>query len=189
MSTTTLGIGWTPTPVGEVRFAVGEAGALVALGFREQWEALVRRLERRFGPTALVPTSHAAQVGVAIDRYLAGNLSALDAIATDPGGTEFQRRVWTALRAIPAGTTRSYAAVARAVGAPRAVRAVGAANATNPVSIVIPCHRVIGHDGELRGYAGGVDRKRWLLSHESHESGGGSHSGCGSTDAHAVASG
>src|SRR5580692_9056217 len=76
MSTTTLGIGWTPTPVGEVRFAVGEAGALVALGFREQWEALVRRLERRFGPTALVPTSHAAQVGVAIDRYLAGNLSA-----------------------------------------------------------------------------------------------------------------
>lgn len=81
-------------------------------------------------------------------------------------GTGFQREVWAALRALPFGTTTTYGALAEALGRPRAVRAVGAANALNPVSIIVPCHRVIGADGGLRGYAWGMERKRWLLAHE-----------------------
>jgi methylated-DNA-[protein]-cysteine S-methyltransferase len=82
------------------------------------------------------------------------------------GGTEFQRRVWSALRDIPPGETRTYAAIARAIGAPAAVRAVGAAIGRNPLSILVPCHRVVGSSGALTGFAGGVERKRWLLAHE-----------------------
>jgi len=84
----------------------------------------------------------------------------------DPGGTPFQRAVWAALRRIPPGTTCSYTDLARAVGAPTAVRAVGTANGANPVAVVIPCHRVVRSDGSLGGYGGGLDRKRWLLEHE-----------------------
>ncbi|TMA44133.1 MAG: methylated-DNA--[protein]-cysteine S-methyltransferase, partial [Deltaproteobacteria bacterium] len=91
-------------------------------------------------------------------------------IRVDPGGTEFQRRVWGALRKVPPGRTVSYGELARAVGAPGAARAVGAANGSNPVGIVIPCHRVIGADGSLTGYAGGVERKEWLLGHEGNRS-------------------
>src|SRR5690625_884241 len=83
-----------------------------------------------------------------------------------PAGTEFQRRVWEALRDIPYGQTESYGALARRIGRPRAARAVGMANGRNPISIIIPCHRVMGADGSLTGYGGGIDRKRWLLEHE-----------------------
>jgi methylated-DNA-[protein]-cysteine S-methyltransferase len=83
-------------------------------------------------------------------------------------GTRFQRVVWAALVAIPFGETRSYGALARAIGRPAASRAVGAANGKNPFAIVVPCHRVIGASGELTGYAGGMARKRWLLDHEGH---------------------
>ena len=163
---TMLGSGSTGTPVGVVRFAVTSGGALVALGFEQQWDALAGRLARRYGPVSFEATPAAGCIAVAVDAYLAGDLSALDALEVDAGGTAFQRRVWAALRVIPVGSTRSYADVARAIGAPRAVRAVGAANAANPVSIVVPCHRVIGRDGLLRGYAGGLRRKQWLLVHE-----------------------
>jgi methylated-DNA-[protein]-cysteine S-methyltransferase len=108
----------------------------------------------------------AADVGRRLAAYFAGDLRALDAIPVDTGGTRFQQRVWTALRAIPPGATRSYGELARAIGAPRAVRAVGAANGANPVALIVPCHRVIGADGRLTGYAGGLERKRWLLAHE-----------------------
>jgi methylated-DNA-[protein]-cysteine S-methyltransferase len=84
----------------------------------------------------------------------------------DPRGTEFQRLVWAALAQIEFAGTRSYGQLATAIGRPRAVRAVGAANARNPLSLFLPCHRVIGSDGALTGYAGGLDRKRWLLAHE-----------------------
>jgi methylated-DNA-[protein]-cysteine S-methyltransferase len=97
-------------------------------------------------------------------------MAALDAIEVDTGGTPFQQRVWQELRRIPAGSTRSYSEVARAIGRPSAVRAVAAANGANPVSIVIPCHRVIGADGSLTGYGGGLHRKRWLLAHERRAS-------------------
>jgi methylated-DNA-[protein]-cysteine S-methyltransferase len=98
--------------------------------------------------------------------YFGGDLRALDPISVDPKGTRFQREVWRTLLRIPAGRTWSYAEVARAIGRPDAVRAVGAANGANPIPIVIPCHRVIGADGRLIGYGGGLDRKRWLLAHE-----------------------
>jgi len=97
--------------------------------------------------------------------YFAGNLRVFT-VPLDMQGTDFQLRVWNELLKIPYGETRSYAQIAEAVGRPKAVRAVGAANGSNPLAIIVPCHRVIGADGSLTGYAGGVARKRWLLEHE-----------------------
>jgi methylated-DNA-[protein]-cysteine S-methyltransferase len=91
---------------------------------------------------------------------------ALDGLTVTTGGTDFQRSVWKALRAIPAGETRTYGQLAAAIGSPKAVRAVGLANGRNPVALIVPCHRVIGANGTLTGYAGGLERKRWLLQHE-----------------------
>ena len=102
----------------------------------------------------------------AISDYFLGDLCAIDSIPVTTGGTSFQREVWAALRTIQAGTTLSYRALARQLGRPKSVRAVGLANAANPVAIVVPCHRVIGTDGSLTGYGGGISRKRWLLTHE-----------------------
>ncbi|GAC1327974.1 MAG: methylated-DNA--[protein]-cysteine S-methyltransferase [Beijerinckiaceae bacterium] len=101
-----------------------------------------------------------------LDAYFAGELGAINAIAVATGGTPFQRKLWAALRAIPAGATTTYGALAARIGAPAAIRAVGAANGANPIGIVVPCHRVIGADARLTGYGGGLDRKRWLLAHE-----------------------
>jgi O-6-methylguanine DNA methyltransferase len=164
---TDLATGWRRTPVGVVRFAVEDDGAVVALAFDEQWGPLVGRLGDRSGSVALSPSRAADPVGEALECYLAGDLSAFGALRVAPRGTEFQARVWTALRAILPGTTCSYAGIARALGAPRSARAVGAANGANPVSIIVPCHRVIGESGSLTGYAGGVERKAWLLAHEA----------------------
>jgi methylated-DNA-[protein]-cysteine S-methyltransferase len=112
-------------------------------------------------------TDDLPEVAEALRRYFAGDLAAFDGLAIDPlGGTPFQREVWAALREIPAGRTASYADIAERIGRPRAVRAVGAANGQNPVAIAIPCHRVIGRDGTLTGYGGGLPRKEWLLRHE-----------------------
>ena len=102
----------------------------------------------------------------AIAAYFAGNLAAIAPLPVATGGTEFQRTVWQALRQIPCGETLSYAALARSIGRDAAVRAVGLANGSNPISVVVPCHRVIGSDGSLTGYGGGIERKRWLLAHE-----------------------
>lgn len=98
-------------------------------------------------------------------EYFAGTRRTFD-LALEPVGTGFRMRVWQALREIPYGATRSYVDVARQLGNPKATRAVGGANHHNPLAIVIPCHRVIGRDGGLTGYGGGLDRKRWLLEHE-----------------------
>jgi methylated-DNA-[protein]-cysteine S-methyltransferase len=108
-------------------------------------------------------TAAAAQ----LQEYFAGRRRRFD-LPLDPQGTEFQRRVWKALEAIPYGQTRNYRQVAESVGAPRAVRAVGAANGRNPLPIVVPCHRVIGADGKLVGYAGGLPVKRVLLDIEKN---------------------
>ena len=102
----------------------------------------------------------------ALAAWLAGDLGALDAVPVSAAGSDFQREVWGLLRAIPAGETRTYLDLAQALGRPTATRAVARANATNPVAVLVPCHRVIGSDGALRGYAGGLHRKRWLLAHE-----------------------
>ena len=101
-----------------------------------------------------------------LSRYFAGDLTSLDQVDVELHGTPFQERVWTALRTVAAGMTTSYAELAGRVGAPSAVRAVGAANGANPVAIVLPCHRIIGSNGSLTGYGGGLERKRWLLNHE-----------------------
>jgi O-6-methylguanine DNA methyltransferase len=101
-----------------------------------------------------------------LDEYFGGEVHAIDAVGVDARGTAFQHRVWAALRRIPVGETASYIDVAREIGVPGASRAVGTANASNPVSIIVPCHRVVRADGSLGGYGGGVERKRWLLGHE-----------------------
>ena len=105
-----------------------------------------------------------------LSEYFAGARTVFD-LPTAATGTPFQQRVWQALRAIPHGRTASYGDIARAIGNPKAVRAVGLANGRNPLSIVVPCHRVIGSDGSLTGYGGGVERKQWLLAHEARLSG------------------
>ena len=100
-----------------------------------------------------------------LDAYFKGSRRSFE-LALDPIGTEFQRAVWRALQQIEFGETRSYSQIAAAIQSPRAVRAVGMANGRNPLAIVVPCHRVVGADGSLTGYAGGMERKRWLLQHE-----------------------
>ncbi len=105
-----------------------------------------------------------------LGEYFAGERRDFDVVA-DPPGTPFQRTVWAELRRIDYGRTSSYGQVALAIGAPTAVRAVGGANGRNPVSIIVPCHRVVGSNGTLTGYAGGLAAKSWLLDHERHHLG------------------
>ena len=105
------------------------------------------------------------EIAEQLRAYFAGALRSFE-LPLAPRGTEFQQRVWRALVLIPYGETRSYGAIAAAIGEPRAVRAVGRANATNPIPIVVPCHRVIGSNGSLTGYGGGLEAKRWLLAFE-----------------------
>jgi methylated-DNA-[protein]-cysteine S-methyltransferase len=162
----TLEVGEFQSPIGKIVVAVHD-GRLCALRFDEHWVPMRTLLQKRFGQVEFRTTADPAGVVMCLERYFAGDFGALDALAVDTGGTRFQQRVWQALRKIPAGRTVSYAHIAAAVGAPTAVRAVGAANGANPVGIVLPCHRVIGSNGQLTGYGGGIERKRWLLAHES----------------------
>ena len=154
------------SPLGRIVIAARD-GRLCALEFDS---ARVRRTMARRYPGSR-PASGRDPFGIStrIRAYLAGDLAALDRIAVDTGGTPFQQRVWRALRRIPAGRTESYGALARALGLGSAARAVGAANGSNPISIVVPCHRLIGGNASLTGYGGGLWRKRWLLRHEGAE--------------------
>jgi methylated-DNA-[protein]-cysteine S-methyltransferase len=158
------------SPIGELLMAVDAEGRVCVLAFdppADPREMLSRCCGRR-----TVQVEHAsdpAGCATALRAYFAGDLSAIDAVPVAPVGTSFQRDVWSALRAIPRGTTTSYGALARALGRPDASRAVGLANGSNPVAIVIPCHRVIGANGSLTGYGGGLERKRWLLAHEAQQ--------------------
>jgi methylated-DNA-[protein]-cysteine S-methyltransferase len=123
-------------------------------------------LTRHYGEVVLTEGRAPEAVRAAIEAYFSGDAKALDGLTVKTGGTDFQRSVWAALRTIPAGETWTYGRLAAAVGSPRAARAVGLANGANPVAIIVPCHRVIGANGALTGYAGGVERKRWVLAHE-----------------------
>jgi methylated-DNA-[protein]-cysteine S-methyltransferase len=105
----------------------------------------------------------------ALRRYFDGELTALDGVDVEMNGTPFQKSVWAALRKVRPGKTATYSEIARRIGTPAAIRAVGAANGANPVAVIVPCHRVIGADGTLTGYGGGLERKRWLLAHEAHK--------------------
>ncbi|MFN3513886.1 MAG: methylated-DNA--[protein]-cysteine S-methyltransferase [Phenylobacterium sp.] len=154
------------TPVGEGLVVVDQGGALRAFDWTSH-EARMRLLLRRQNPpTELREGTAPRRVAEAFGAYFGGDLRALDPLECRTGGTGFQRRVWAALRSIPAGETLSYRGLAEKIEAPAAVRAVGLANGANPLGIVVPCHRVIGADGRLTGYGGGLERKRWLLEHE-----------------------
>jgi methylated-DNA-[protein]-cysteine S-methyltransferase len=154
------------TPIGTALLVTDAVGALRALDW-EDYEPRLRKLLRlHYGAPVLENARAPVDIRAALSGYFKGDLASLSAIEWRVAGTPFQRKVWTALRTIPAGTTTSYGALAAQLGMPRAVRAVGLANGANPISIVVPCHRVIGTNGSLTGYGGGLPRKRWLLEHE-----------------------
>ncbi|MBC7506119.1 MAG: methylated-DNA--[protein]-cysteine S-methyltransferase [Sandarakinorhabdus sp.] len=161
-----LTLGRYAAPMAELLVVTDDEGVLRALDFSDYEERMQRLLARHYGAFALVEGAVPAALAAALNAYFGGDLAALDAVPVATGGSEFQRQVWAALRAIPAGTTSGYGALAARIGRPGAARAVGLANGANPIGIVVPCHRVIGASGALTGYAGGVERKRWLLAHE-----------------------
>jgi methylated-DNA-[protein]-cysteine S-methyltransferase len=129
---------------------------------------MMKLLERRYGPVQLTAVADPGGFSSRVRDYFSGDYHALDDIPVSTGGTSFQRQVWLALRSIPSGMTMTYGALATQIGKPGAYRAVGATNGQNPVAIVLPCHRVVGADASLTGYAGGLDRKQWLLEHEGY---------------------
>ena len=155
------------TPIGEMLVVADEQERLRALGWADLEERLRRQLTAQYGELELRRGKIAAVIRDPLHAYLEGKLDAIETIPVETGGTAFQRSVWEALRRIPAGTTMSYGELAVRIGRPKAVRAVGHANGSNPVCLVVPCHRLIGADGSLTGYGGGLPRKRWLLDHEA----------------------
>jgi methylated-DNA-[protein]-cysteine S-methyltransferase len=156
------------TPIGEMLIVADHNGNLVATHWSDHEEGVLRQLGRHYGENGsrLEPARNPNGLTDAIRRYFAGELEAIDGLPVQTAGTPFQREVWRALRQIPCGTTISYGELAARIRRPRAVRAVGLANGSNPVGVIVPCHRVIGADGSLTGYGGGIERKRWLLEHE-----------------------
>ena len=155
-----------PTPIGAALLVTDADGHLRALDW-EDYEARMKELLRlQYGAVELKPAPAPREMLMALTGYFKGDLDRLETIRWRVAGTPFQQKVWHALSKIPAGTTMSYGAMAVKIEMPRAVRAVGHANGSNPISVVLPCHRLIGADGSLVKYGGGLERKRWLLQHE-----------------------
>jgi methylated-DNA-[protein]-cysteine S-methyltransferase len=158
-----------PSPVGTLSLVTTQS-AIVALDFDDYSERMHRLLRIHYGDDVRVRSEREPLgAGAALEAYFAGDLHALDALPVQTNGTPFQKTVWDALRTIAPGTTLSYGALAKQIGKPLASRAVGLANGANPIAIVVPCHRVIGANGTLTGFGGGLPRKRWLLAHEGSE--------------------
>src|SRR5262245_50328117 len=157
-----------PSPLGPLRLIWDEDARVRALDFDNYEPRMHHLLDVHYGAErpCLIDTPAPTEVATRLASYFDGELRALDDAEVACGGSPFQKDVWKALRKIPAGTTLSYGELAKAIGRPAAVRAVGAANGANPIAIIVPCHRVIGANGTLTGYGGGIDRKRWLLAHE-----------------------
>lgn len=153
------------SPLGTI-LLVSDGGNLCALDFADYEHRMIQLLQVRYGHFHLKEMANPAGISSKIQAYLEGDYSSLDHIPVSAGGTAFQQQVWAALRTIPLGTTVTYGELAARLGKPTAYRAVGMANSLNPVAIVVPCHRVIGAKANLTGYAGGLERKRWLLKHE-----------------------
>jgi len=154
------------TPIGEALVVTDEAGRLRAFNWRD-YEARMRGwIGRHYPGAALVEGRGAEPARLALTAYFEGDAGALEGLPWRASGTAFQLEVWKMLCSIPPGETLSYAGLAGRIGRPSAVRAVGLANGANPISLVVPCHRVIGANGTLTGYGGGLPRKRWLLAHE-----------------------
>ncbi len=163
------------TPIGVINLFGTERGLLALALPNEPYPNAVASAHRLFGSDAATIREDETVLAAALAQlaaYFAGTLRAFD-LPLDPRGTPFQRRVWDAVAAVPYGETRSYGAIARAIGQPLAVRAVGAANGANPLALIIPCHRIIGADGKLHGYGGGLDTKRQLLALERRGDGTG----------------
>jgi len=162
----TFGLDRLPTPIGTALLVTDADGVLRALDW-EDFEMRMKELLRlQYGAVILKEARSPEDLRAALSGYFKGDLDRLDTIRWRVAGTAFQHRVWTELPLIPAGTTMSYGALAAQIDKPKAVRAVGHANGSNPISVVLPCHRLIGANGALVKYGGGLQRKRWLLEHE-----------------------
>jgi methylated-DNA-[protein]-cysteine S-methyltransferase len=160
------------TPIGELLIVADRAGNLRTIDWTDH-EARMRQLLDRYygqkrgkGGYTIDAARDPGGLTRAMRAYFKGDIGVIDKLPVETTGTPFQRSVWRALRKIRGGKTISYAALAGRIGKPKAVRATGLANGQNPISIVVPCHRVIGSDGTLTGYGGGLPRKKWLLEHE-----------------------
>lgn len=160
------------TPIGKLIIWLDTQNILQFTGWPEYRTETLAQLKRYYKvqEISLQPNPKKNTVVQAIDNYFKGDIKAINSLVIANFGTDFQRKVWQALRTIPAGEAISYGELARQIGKPLASRAVGMANHCNPIAIVVPCHRVIGKNNKLTGYAGGLDRKQWLLNHESCQS-------------------
>lgn len=161
------------TPLGTLTLLLDAQDRVRALDWDDYEERLQRLLRLHYGAAgvSIEPRSVASEANRQVQAYFAGEMAALQGIAVETGGTAFQRQVWQALRTIAPGDTVSYGHLAQRIGRPNAVRAVGLANGANPIGIIVPCHRVIGANAALTGYAAGIERKQWLLAHERRHSG------------------
>lgn len=159
------------TPIGLAQIVCDEEGNVRSFGWYDREDRWKRHVRAQYGDIPLVECADPAGASSAITAYMAGDIHVIDDMRVAFAGTAFQTTVWHALRTIPAGTTLSYGQLARQIGQPKAVRAVGLANGSNPVALIVPCHRVIGSDGSLTGYGGGIERKKWLLAHEAKYAG------------------
>ena len=168
MTTLTLLVEYRPTPVGQMLILTDEEDRLRAVDWEDYRPRMHELLGHHYGKQgyALRDRGTPSEARRQLDAYMAGELPAIDDLEVATAGTDFQRDVWRELRRIPVGQTISYSELAQRIGRPKAVRAVGLANGANPVSIVVPCHRVIGANASLTGYGGGLHRKVWLLEHE-----------------------
>lgn len=153
------------TPLGPV-VLTHDGNALWNIAFEDREDRRAAELTRHAPGARFVTTRKRSTFGAALSAYFDGEVTVVNALPVAKLGTAFQRKAWTALRRIPAGKTSSYGEQATRIGHPNAARAVGRANGLNPVSIVVPCHRLIGADGSLVHYGGGLERKRWLIDHE-----------------------
>lgn len=153
------------SPIGTI-YVVSDKTHLRALDFVGNETRLQRILTNQYGRYTIQSSAGSIGIAARLKDYFEGDLHAGDRLAMATNGTEFQEQVWAALRAIPAGKTVSYSDIANEIGRPNACRAVGLANGSNPIAIFVPCHRVIGANKSLTGYAGGIERKQWLLEHE-----------------------
>jgi methylated-DNA-[protein]-cysteine S-methyltransferase len=154
------------SPVGPMLLLTDDNDTVRSLDWEDYEGRLNALLRLQYGTVALEPRDGVSAARRAIEAYFEGDLAAIDGLPVKTAGTAFQREVWAALRTIPTGETTTYGRLAVGIGRPKAVRAVGAANGANPISIIVPCHRVIGADASLTGYGGGIERKQWLLRHE-----------------------
>jgi methylated-DNA-[protein]-cysteine S-methyltransferase len=165
----TLTLDRLATPIGTALLVTDEQGMLRAFNWTDYQPAMLTWIGRHYPKAKLAEGRAPPPVRGPFEAYFKGDARALEAVPWKASGTPFQLQVWEALCTIPAGETLSYAGLATRIGRPTAVRAVGLANGANPVAVVVPCHRVIGTNGSLTGYGGGLPRKRWLLGHEGAE--------------------